>query len=85
MYIKRDDARQPSLTFERPTKKRFDRRDIPHGVDQKIHGLSLFIDGSVKIGPADFDLDVVLVDAPGGAGLQTFKSPTLRRPNVSAN
>ena len=47
--VERDGARQPALALERQPEKRFGGGDIPLGAEQEIDGLSLFIDGTVKI------------------------------------
>jgi hypothetical protein len=48
-----------------PPEEGLGRGDVPFGAQQEIDGLSLFVDGTVEIGPASFDFDVGLVDAPG--------------------
>lgn len=73
--IKGDDARQLVVVFERPTEKRFGDCRIPFGAEQEINGLSLFVGGSVKIGPAAFDLDVCFIDAPGRTNFACEAAP----------
>lgn len=63
--IECDLARQSALASEGPPEKRFGSRDIALGAEQEIDSLSLLIDGTVEISPADFNLDVGFVDAPG--------------------
>ena len=50
--IKRDRAWQSALALERPPEKRFGRRDIPLGAEQKIYCLSLLVDRAIEISPA---------------------------------
>src|ERR1700722_17323976 len=63
--IERNLLRQSTLAHERPPKEGLRRRDVPFGAQQEIDGLSLFVDGTIEIGPASFDFDVGFVDAPG--------------------
>jgi hypothetical protein len=65
--IKRDGARQPALALERPPEKRFGCRDIPLGAEQEIDPLSLFVDRTIEVSPAAFDLGVGFIDPPRGA------------------
>src|SRR5271166_5447124 len=75
--VQRDLPRQPTLALERPTEKRFCRRDISFGAEQKIDSLSLLVDGAIEISPATLDLDVGLIDAPGSARLASEAIPPL--------
>src|ERR1700677_2607610 len=63
--VERDFKRQSALTPESKPEEGLGRSDVPLGAKQEIDGLSLFVDGTVEIGPASFDFDVGLVDAPG--------------------
>jgi hypothetical protein len=45
--VKRDLVRQPLLALERPPEKRFGGCDIPLGAEQKVDGLSFFIDRTI--------------------------------------
>jgi hypothetical protein len=56
------------LARQRRPEKSLRRRDVPLGAEQEIDGVCLLVDGSVKLSPAAFDLDVGFVDAPAGAG-----------------
>jgi hypothetical protein len=53
------------LALESLLKKRLCGCDIPLGTQEKINGLSFFIDRTIKIGPPPFDLHIGLVDAQG--------------------
>src|SRR3984957_10125185 len=63
--VERDFKRQSALTPESKPEEGFGRGDVPLGAQQEVDGSSLFVDGTVEIGPASFDFDVGLVDAPG--------------------
>src|ERR1700722_1466135 len=63
--IERDLMRQLPPAPESPSEERPGGCDVPLGAQQKIDSLSLFVDRTVEIGPASFDFDVGLVDAPG--------------------
>ena len=63
--IERNLLRQSTLAHERPPEEGLGRREVPFGAQQEIDGLSLFVDGTIEIGPASFDFDVGFVDAPG--------------------
>src|ERR1700721_3721640 len=63
--VERDCKRQTALTPESKPEEGFGRGDVPLGAQQEVDGSSLFVDGTVEIGPAAFDFDVGLVDAPG--------------------
>ena len=63
--IERNLLRQSTLAHERPPEEGLGRGDVPFGAQQEIDGLSLFVDGTIEIGPASFDFDVGFVDAPG--------------------
>ncbi len=65
--IERDLLWQPALALERPPEKRFGRRNIPLGAEQKVYRLSLLVDRTVKISPLPFDLHIGFVDPPGCA------------------
>ena len=56
--IKRDGPRQSALALERPPEKGFGCRDIPLGAEHKIDRLSLFVDRTIEVSPAAFDLYV---------------------------
>jgi len=75
--IKRDGARQSALALERSPEKRLGGCDIPLGLEQEIDGLALFVDRSIDVGPAAFDLHVGFVDAPRGAGSAGEAVPAL--------
>ena len=62
--IERDLMRQSPLAPERPSEVRLGRGDVSLGAKQNIDGLSLFVDGTIEIGPATLDFDVGFVDAP---------------------
>ena len=51
--VKRDGARQSTLALERPTEKRFGRRDIPLCAEKEIDGFSLLVDSAVEIKSSD--------------------------------
>ena len=57
--IERDLMRQSTLAHEGPPEEGLGRGDVPFGAQQEIDGLSLFVDGTIEIGPASFDFDVV--------------------------
>ena len=61
--IERDLMRQSPLAPERPSEERLGRGDVSLGAKQNIDGLSLFVDGTIEIGPATLDFDVGFVDA----------------------
>ena len=63
--IERNLLRQSTLAHERPPEEGLGRRDVPFGAQQEIDSLSLFVDGTIEIGPAPFDFDVGFVDPPG--------------------
>jgi hypothetical protein len=63
--IKRDFLWQPALAFERSAEEGFGGCDIPLGTGQKIDSPSFFVDSTIKISPAAFDLHVGFIDAPG--------------------
>src|SRR5882757_8619874 len=63
--VERDFKRQSALTPESKPEEGLGRGDVPLGTQQEVDGFSLFVDGTVEIGPASFDFDVGLVDAPG--------------------
>ncbi len=65
--IKRDGPRQSALALERPPEKGFGCRDIALGAEHKIDRLSLFVDRTIEVSPAAFDLYVGFIDPPGGA------------------
>ena len=75
--VKRDGARQSALELERPTEKRFGRRDIPLCAEKKIDCFSLLVDSAIEISPATLDLHVGLIDPPGSAGLTSKSVPPL--------
>src|SRR5271163_3350504 len=62
--IERDLMRQSALGAESSPEECLGGCDIPLGAQQEIDGLSLFVDGTVEIGPAAFDFDVGFVNAP---------------------
>jgi hypothetical protein len=66
--------RQPALTLERPPEGGC---DIQLGPEQKIDCLSLFVDSTIKISSATFDLHVGLVNAPRCAGSAWEAAPSL--------
>src|SRR6202167_3493046 len=75
--VERDFKRQSSLTPESKPEEGLGRGDVPLGAQQEVDGFSLFVDGTAEIGPASFDFDVGLVDAPGpyswpSEGVQAF-------------
>ena len=47
-----------TLALERSPEKRLGGCDIPLGPEQEIDGLALFVDRSIEVGPAAFDLHV---------------------------
>src|SRR6202795_4817022 len=57
--------RQSPLSPESKPEEGLGRGDVPLGAQQEVDGFSPFVDGTVEIGPASFDFDVGLVDAPG--------------------
>ena len=61
--IERDLMRQSPLAPERPSEECLGRGDVSLGAKQNIDGLSLFVDGTIEIGPATLDFDVGFVDA----------------------
>src|SRR5882757_1278130 len=63
--VERDFKRQSALTPESKPEEGLGRGDVPLGAQQEVDGFSLFVDGTVEIGPASSDFDVGLVDAPG--------------------
>src|SRR6202021_957645 len=63
--VERDFKRQSALTPESKPEESLGRGDVPLGAQQEVDGFSLFVDGTVEIGPASSDFDVGLVDAPG--------------------
>src|SRR6202167_6700628 len=65
--VERDFKRQSSLTPESKPEEGLGRGDVPLGAQQEVDGFSLFVDGTVEIGPASFDFDVSLVGAPGSS------------------
>ena len=62
--VERNGARQGALALERPAEESFRGSDIPLCAQQEIDGLSIAVDGAIKIGPAAFDLHVRFIDAP---------------------
>ena len=67
--VKRDGARQSALALERPTEKRFGRRDIPLCAEKKIDCFSRFADHAIA---RESDGALIcrrrqFVDAPGAA------------------
>jgi len=75
--IKRDGPRQSALALERPPEKGFGCRDIPLGAEHKIDRLSLFVDRTIEVSPAAFDLYVGFIDPPGGASSACEAVPPL--------
>ena len=75
--IKRDGPRQSALALERPPEKGFGCRDIPLGAEHKIDRLSLFVDRTIEVSPAAFDLYVGFIDPPGGASSAREAVPPL--------
>src|SRR5258706_8308474 len=69
--------RQSALAPESPAEEGLGGGDVPFGAQQEIDGLSLFVDSTIKIGPASFDFDVGLVDAPGPAHRASEAVPAL--------
>ena len=57
--------RQSVLALECPPEEGLSRGDIPLDAQREVDGLPFFVDCAIKIGPATFDFDVGLVDAPG--------------------
>ena len=57
--IERDLMRQSPLAPESPSEEHLGRGDVSLGAKQNIDGLSLFVDGTIEIGPATLDFDVV--------------------------
>src|SRR5580704_10739367 len=74
--VERDFKRQSALTPESKPEEGFGRGDVPLGAQQEVDGSSLFVDGTVEIGPASFDFDVGLVDAPGPSSWPSEAVPT---------
>ena len=50
--------RQSPLAPESPSEEHLGRGDVSLGAKQNIDGLSLFVDGTIEIGPATLDFDV---------------------------
>jgi hypothetical protein len=73
--VERDLARKSSLMPECSSEKCLGGRDIPLGAEQEIDSLSLFVDRTVKVGSAAFDLDVSFVDTPGTPSLARITIP----------
>src|SRR5580693_2062375 len=75
--IERDLMRQSPLAPESPSEEHLGRGDVSLGAKQNIDGLSLFVDGTIEIGPATLDFDVGFVDAPGLAHRASKAVPAL--------
>jgi hypothetical protein len=75
--IKRDLAGQPTLGLKRSTKKRFGGCDISLGPEQEIDRLAFFVDRSIEVSPATFDLYVGFVDPPRRASSACEAVPPL--------
>src|ERR1700678_1553514 len=67
---------QSPLAPERPSEERLGGGAVPLGAQQKIDGLSLFVDRTVEIGPSSFDFDVGFIDAPGPTHRADEETPT---------
>jgi hypothetical protein len=70
------------LAPERPPEEGLGGGDLPFGAQQEVDRLSLFVDGTVKIGPATFGFDVRFVDAPRSARRTSEAVPALSNSGV---
>ncbi|VTZ52005.1 hypothetical protein MPC4_60094 [Methylocella tundrae] len=71
--VERDLLRQSTLALERPTENGL-AAATSRLAEQEIDGHSSPVDGAIEVGPATFDLDVGLINAPAFVGLASEKA-----------